>query len=298
MVLGVCLRVSWFFLLICLGNCFPTDHGNTTSLSLGSLDIPDPELAASSAANESASDLEPSEEPSDSNSTNAKDVISPRASYAGPPLSSGEKSAGLSNLQPLGSTPGGFPQSSNPWFRPPLFDEAVYTGTGSHPYTYGPGPMGFPYYSYDGVHAEAPPYGYVTAGSPHYYSYATGASPPLSYVYGPYDRRMPIAPPYGMGRPPAYGYLPRQTSILDPELFLIGNIIMKVREMPLAKAWMTPEVPVSEKPPVYPISRLMQSNAGYHRTKDLLSNSQYSKEDLKPTPILETQQQVVPETGF
>uniref|UniRef100_A0A3Q2Q0Q5 Photoreceptor cilium actin regulator n=1 Tax=Fundulus heteroclitus TaxID=8078 RepID=A0A3Q2Q0Q5_FUNHE len=156
--------------------------------------------------------------------------------------------------------------------------------------------MGFPYYSYDGVHAEAPPYGYVTSGSPHYYSYATGASPPLSYVYGPYDRRMPIAPPYGMGRPPAYGYLPRQTSILDPELFLIGNIIMKVREMPLAKAWMTPEVPVSEKPPVYPISRLMQSNAGYHRTKDLLSNSQYSKEDLKPTPILETQQQVDPET--
>ncbi|MEQ2262835.1 hypothetical protein XENORESO_021778 [Xenotaenia resolanae] len=114
-----------------------------------------------------------------------------------------------------------------------------------------------------------------------------------------YDRRVPIAPPYGVGPPPAYGYFSRQPSILDPELLLIGNILMRVREMPLARPWTTSEVPVglTEKP-LYP-SSLMQSYRGYHQARDLLSNSQYAKDDLEPVPEPETleTQQFVPETG-
>ncbi|MEQ2173858.1 hypothetical protein GOODEAATRI_001770 [Goodea atripinnis] len=195
------------------------------SLSFGSSAVPDPESAASSAGNESASSIKAAEESSDSNATSAPDLLSPRAFYVGPHFHLGEKSAGFSKPQ-LISSPGGFHSSSNPWFGPPLFQKAVYTSTDSDPYTYGDDSMRFPYYSNDGVHAAALPYGYSygTARSPYYsYSYGTGGSPQA------YDRRVPIAPPYGVGPPPAYGYFSQQPSILDPELLLIGNILMRVR---------------------------------------------------------------------
>ncbi|MEQ2242326.1 hypothetical protein ILYODFUR_034748 [Ilyodon furcidens] len=296
MLLGVCLRVSWICLFFCLGKSFPTDHGNNPmSLSFGSSAVPDPETAASSAGNESASSIKAAVESSDSNATSAPDLLSPRAFYVGPHFHLGEKSPGFSKPQ-LISSPGGFHSSSNPWFGPPLFQKAVYTSIDSDLYTYGDDSMRYPYYSNDGVHAAALPngYSYGTARSPYYsYSYGTGGSPQA------YDRRVPIAPPYGVGPPPAYGYFSRQPSILDPELLLIGNILMRVREMPLARPWMTSEVPVglTEKP-LYP-SSLMQSYRGYHQARDLLSNSQYAKDDLEPVPEPETleTQQFVPETG-
>uniref|UniRef100_A0A3B3V468 Uncharacterized protein n=2 Tax=Poecilia TaxID=8080 RepID=A0A3B3V468_9TELE len=179
-------------------------------------------------------------------------------------------------MQPLTvSSPGGLYPLSNPWFGP--FHEAVYPSPETHPYTYGASFRGFPY-NYGGIHAASLPYGYSygTAGSPHYsYAYGMSGSPLQAY-----DRRLSVSAPYGMGPPPAYGYLPWQPSILDPERFLIGNNLMKFREMPLAQAWMTSEVPVGMmKPSVYLPSLLMQPNGGHHRARDLLSDNQYSSND-------------------
>lgn len=271
--------------------------------------IPDAGFAASSDGNESASSIEAPEEPYDSNSTTVPDIVSPRAFNVGPRSQTVEKLRIFSTQPPLVSSSGSFHQSSNPWFGP--FHDTVYAGTDPHPYTYGDRSRGFPYYSYGGVHAAALPYGYSygTAGSHYNYAPSTGGSPLSGYAYGmggsspqAYDRQMHVAPPYVVGRPPSYGYFPRQPSILDPELVLIGNFLMKVREMPLAQVWMTSEVPVSmtEKLHMYPSSNVMHSNKGYHRTRDLLSNNQYSNNDYtEPEPeTLELQKQDVPETHY
>ncbi|XP_032402596.1 uncharacterized protein LOC116708731 [Xiphophorus hellerii] len=300
MFLGGCLRfcgVPWISLLFCLGNCFPTDHGNkTTSLNSGSSATPDSKFASSSVGNESNSTIEVPVETTNSNSTSAPDTLSPRAFYVGSPLHAEERSAGFS-MQPLmNSTPRGLYPLSNPWFGP--FHEAVYPSPDSHPYTYGDGSRGFPYYNYGGIHAASLPYGYNygTAGSPHYsYAYGMNGLPLQAY-----DHRMSASPPYGVGPSPPYGYLPWQPSVLDPELFLIGNVLMEVREMPLAQAGPYVMVPVGMiEPSVYPPSHLMQSNGGYHRAGDLLSDNLYSSNDYSLEPETDTmKQQDVPETDF
>ncbi|XP_038141027.1 uncharacterized protein LOC119783522 [Cyprinodon tularosa] len=297
MLLGVCLRVWLICLLFGPGNCFPTDHGNDTTLSSEPSANPDTLFTTSSAGNESASSIKAPEKSSDSNSTSGPGILLPRDFYVGPTSQPVEMSHGFSSQLQVVSGPEDFYRSPSPWFGPPLVHEPVYTGSDSHLYTYGEGSMRFPYYSYNGVHAAVPPYGYThgTFGSP-LYSYAYGTGEPSGQAY---ERNVHVAPPHGVSFPPAYGYFLWQPSVLEPEMVLIGNIMVKLREMPRAQPWRPSKVPsgLTEKPLVYQ-SSLMQSNGGNHRGKCLF-NGRYFKDDyLSPTPEPETQQQDVTQSGY
>ncbi|XP_017290721.1 uncharacterized protein LOC108247257 [Kryptolebias marmoratus] len=312
MLLGLCLRVAWICLLFSIGNCFPVDYRdhNTTSLvSSESLDFSDAEypevsppgnessLEAASAAAEPPSTPEPKDSniTSESNSTSSPAVPSPRAFPSAPSKGTEEKMPDfLMHSQPVSSAGGFGATPPSPWYRPPFFHEDVYAGAGAHPYGYERGIMEFPHYSYAG----SPPYGY---------NYGTALSPPDNYAYGsggssPHGSVAPGYHPVGHGTTrttSSYSYLPQQPAIIDPELLLIGNILMRIRQMPLAQAWGTSEVPVGmlEK---YPLSHVVQSHGGYHRARDLYSNNQYSENpsDLRPAPEIQQRQQNVPVTGF
>lgn len=218
----------------------------------------------------------------ESNSTSSP-VSAPRASHSGPSRDTEDKLPDVSMQSKLVSGAGNFGATSpSPWYGPQFYHEGMHAGYQSHPYSYETSTVGFPHHRYTG----SPPYGspYSTPLSPHYnYAYSSGGSFHHGYV-------TPGYPPFvhGTTRTTApYGYLPHQPPIIDPELLLIGNILMRIRQMPLAQAWRTSEEPVMEK---YPFSHVVQSNSNYHRERGLHSNSQFSEDPSDHIPELEVLQ--------
>nr|XP_015800513.2 uncharacterized protein LOC107376084 [Nothobranchius furzeri] len=337
---GVYLRLFWLFLLFRIGSCFPADYkdghtdDNATIVGLDSSQISDPEFEFLPSKNESSlEEMAPytvERENKTSNLTSQSD-ISPKVFHFGP---FENQKHGFSEQRWRNQHTGSFDsEPSSTWYGPPYFHKMPYAGAGSYPYIYGSGSMGHPYYSYGGIHGS-PPYGYSYDASGFHYGYGSGeGSHPYSYgatespPYGHGPGYVTATHEYGSGSPgyalgthgygpgadkshqahgsrtagSAHGYWSQQHAIIDPELVLIGNILMRVRQMPLAQAWRTSEAPVNwfNKPPVYPSSLVSQYNSGYQRARDLDSNSRYTKETLDPTsePEIQTQQQMVP-TNF
>ncbi|XP_013880769.1 uncharacterized protein LOC106529807 [Austrofundulus limnaeus] len=298
--MGLCLRVAWICVLCITGNCFPVDYrdDNTTSFSssgalefsdLEYLDISPPGNESSLEATNGAAEPLPTLEPEDPNITSestftSSPVSAPRASPSGPSRNTEDKIPDASMQSKLVSGAGGFGAAPpSPWYGSQFYHEDMHAG--SHPYSYESSTMGFPHHSYTG----SPPYGspYSTAFSPHYnYAYSSGGSLHHGYV-------APAYPPFGYGTTkttPPYGYFLQQHPLIDPELLLIGNLLMRIRQMPLAQAWRSSEESVGAIEEKYPFSHVVQSNSNSHRERDLRSNSQYSEKPSDHSPETEVLQ--------
>lgn len=226
---------------------------------------------------------------SDFNSTSDPAVPSPRASHGSFSQDTKEKMPvfSMSGSQVVPSAGGSGAAPPSPWYGPPFYHEHVYAGAGAHPYSYESGTVGFPHH----IYAGSPPYGYSygTPLSPNYNAYSSGGSSPLSYGAPGYP-----SVSHGTTRTTSsYGFLAQQPPMINPEFFLLGDILMRVRQVPLAQAWRASEVPgVIENL----FSHVVQSNRGYPHARDLPSNNQYSENpsDHSPEPEMQGKGQTVP----
>jgi len=77
---------------------------------------------------------------------------------------------------------------------------------------------------------------------------------------------------------------------VDQELSILGKKVLSARQMPLAQAWNTAQVPLGMvmTRPLYPSSHTAHFSSGYQRARDSRSHAKYFQDTFDHIPVSET----------